>query len=99
MGTPVTHPVVAGFTATIAESALLTLISGCTALAWASFVWRHWDDFPLPLFTDAVLVFSVATTRHNYSLDRDRRTLPIQWRVIGCEMHKLTTYQRSQCIL
>ncbi|KAF9644675.1 hypothetical protein BDM02DRAFT_3190381 [Thelephora ganbajun] len=43
-------------------------------------------------------VTGVAIVGHNYLLDLDKRTLSIQWEVIGCGAHKLSTYQRSQNI-
>jgi len=35
---------------------------------------------------------------HNYLLDLDKRTLSIQWAVIGCGEHKLSTYRKSSHI-
>jgi len=40
-------------------------------------------------------VTGVAIMGHNYLLDLDRRTLSVQWEIIGCGAHKLSTYQRS----
>ena len=37
----------------------------------------------------------VAIMGHNYLLDLDKRTLSVQWEIIGCGGHKLPTYQRS----
>lgn len=37
----------------------------------------------------------VAIVGHNHFLDLDKRTLSIQWEIIGCGAHKLSTYQPS----
>jgi len=49
---------------------------GRPALVWVGVVWHYWGDFPLPLFTEEALVFSVATTRHDYFLDLDQPGYP-----------------------
>lgn len=41
-------------------------------------------------------VTGIAITGHNYLLDLDKRTLSIQWEIMGCVEHMLSTYQPSE---